>query len=101
MALPEPVAENRDAVATGGIFLGEERAAVRRRRADDVEKAGADRAREDRFGAGAAACERELAEAIERHSVEEPGFALPVVEVRRRHRKALQSRERGLRRSVK
>ncbi len=99
MAAPELVAEDNDASASRRIFGGQEHAADRRRRADELEEARAHRTGVDVLGSGAGR-QRELAAPVGRHAVEQPRVALPVVEVCGRHREAPDPRERALWRQV-
>src|SRR5437763_10751479 len=99
-ALPESVAQDHDMAAIGSVRFAQEYTAERRPCAHDLEEIGADGACDDRLRI-AAAGKRELPEPIDRHPLEESCVALPVVEIRWRDGKSLQSRERALRWNVK
>src|SRR5204862_3896198 len=99
MAAPEPVAENDDRSAPRRILLGEKHAPKRGPRMCDLEELCSDRTCEYSFCI-ATAGECELSSPEERHAFEGLGGALPVVEVRGRHREAFHARESALRRHV-
>jgi hypothetical protein len=99
-ALPETIANDGDTATPRRILIGQKDAPVCRIHANDLEEAGADGGRNQRFRI-AKAGERELAETVNRHALEELRIALPVVVVRGRHRERRHIRKRTLRRNVK
>ena len=100
LVLPEPVAHDDDPASTWQIFVGTKGPAECRARLNHLEEPGADRAGENRFRIAAVRA-RELPESINRHAGEPGRCALPVVEVRGRHREGRQAWKRRLRRHMK